>query len=100
MPSIDCRAIVLVAIACLASCTVSRPRLGDVPGSERDSIRVNPSRPTAGAREMLEKRVRDKRANAMLVATDDSWCVVDDEEFARIRIGDTVRCAWVASAPR
>jgi hypothetical protein len=85
------------AVLALVSCSVSRPQLGQVPGAERDSIRVNPSRATTGAREVMEKQVRFKRGSFTLVATDDSWCSVGEEEYARVRIGDRVRCGWVAA---
>jgi hypothetical protein len=89
--------VLLATCTAAASCTFSRPQLGAVPGSERDSIRVNPSRATTGAREVLEKKVRFKRGSYTLVATDDSWCTVGDEEYERVRIGDSVRCAWIAA---
>jgi hypothetical protein len=88
----------LATLALAAACTPSRPRLGDLPGAERDSIRVNPTRGTSSARGLVDKRVRAKRPITTLVAADDSWCVVGEEEFARIRIGDNVRCAWSAGA--
>jgi hypothetical protein len=92
-----CTLALLATLAASASCSFSRPQLGQLPGAERDSIRVNPSRATTGAREVMEKKVRFKRGSNTLVATDDSWCTVGDEEYARVRIGESVRCGWVAA---
>jgi hypothetical protein len=89
-------ALLATSMMMSASCSFSRPQFGQVPGTERDSIRVNPSRATTGAREVMEKKVRFKRGSLTLVATDDSWCTVGVEEYDRVRIGDSVRCGWVA----
>ncbi len=85
-----------LALAGGAACRPNRPALGDVPGSERtrDTLTGVPSRHTSSARETVEKKVDAKRAPRTLVATDNSWCTVDEEQFAQTKIGDLVTCAW------
>ncbi|HET7188531.1 MAG TPA: hypothetical protein VFI52_10265 [Gemmatimonadaceae bacterium] len=84
------------------ACRPNKPSLGELPGSARtrDSLMGLPPRRTATARETVEKRVDAKRAMNTLVAGDNSWCTVSDEQFAQTRIGDSVRCAWVPSSGR
>ena len=88
---------VLAALALTggAACRPNRPALGEIPGSERtrDTLTI-PARRSASARETVEKKVDAKRAPRTLVATDNSWCTVDEEQFAQTKIGDLVTCAW------
>lgn len=88
--------LVVLALAGGAACQPKRPALGQLPGSERtrDTLTGAPSRNTASARETVEKKVDGKRAPRTLVATDNSWCTVDEEQFAQTKIGDLVTCAW------
>ena len=85
----------LVALATLPACQPNRPAIGEIPGSERtrDTLTI-PSRRSASARETVEKKVDAKRAPRTLVATDNSWCTVDEQQFAQTKIGDLVNCAW------
>jgi hypothetical protein len=46
-----------------------------------------------GARE-TKKRVSAKDEPATLIATDRTQCVVDVDDFTRIRVGDEVACLW------
>jgi len=41
-----------------------------------------------------KKRVTAKDEPATLVATDRTQCIVDVDEFMRIRVGDEVACVW------
>jgi hypothetical protein len=94
-------ALLAIAAGSVAfACTPSRPRMGEVPGYPRDSLRSSPRRTSASAREVVEKRVVAKRPTSLLVAADESWCAVSDEEFAATKIGDRVRCAWVPATAR
>ena len=88
--------LVALALAGGAACRPNRPALGELPGSQRtrDTLTGVPSRNTASARETVEKKVDGKRAPRTLVATDNSWCTVDEEQFAQTKIGDLVTCAW------
>jgi len=41
-----------------------------------------------------KKRVTAKDEPATLVAADRTQCIVDVDEFMRIRVGDEVACLW------
>lgn len=41
-----------------------------------------------------KKRVSAKEEPATLVATDRTQCVVDVDDFMRIRVGDEIACLW------
>ena len=41
-----------------------------------------------------KKRVTAKEEPATLIATDRTRCVVDVDDFMRIRVGDEVACLW------
>lgn len=92
--------LVALALAGGAACRPNKPALGELPGSERtrDTLMGLPSRRSASARETVEKKVDAKRPPRTLVATDDSWCTVGEEQFAQTKIGDLVTCTWVKRA--
>ena len=94
--------IAALALLVTPACRPNKPALGELPGSTRtrDSLMGLPPRRTATARETVEKRVDAKRSMNTLVAGDNSWCTVSEEQFAQTKIGDWVRCAWVPSAGR
>ena len=85
------------ALSAAAACTHAPPKLGDNPATVLDSMRVGPRRPASSARDVVEKRVAGKRPPATLIAADSSWCTVSEREYHDTKIGDRVRCVWVAS---
>jgi hypothetical protein len=53
-----------------------------------------PGTSTVQAARETKKRVTAKDEPATLVATDRTQCIVDVDEFMRIRVGDEVACVW------
>ena len=53
-----------------------------------------PGASTVQAARETKKRVNAKEEPATLIATDRTQCVVDVDDFRRIRVGDEVACLW------
>jgi hypothetical protein len=60
-----------------------------LPGSGR-----RPTESTDASARDGKKRVSAKQEPSTLIAVDRTQCIVDAEDFRRIRVGDDVACVW------
>jgi hypothetical protein len=95
MPTIRLLAWSLL-VATTSACGVVRSspetRIPDdraLPGAAR-----RPSETTDASARDSKKRVSAKEEPSTLVAVDRTQCLVDAEDFRRIRVGDEVACVW------
>ena len=90
------RSLVVSLLVLAAACSSMRttpvhtiPTDRSMPGTAR-----RPSQPSdADAREN-KKRVTAKQEPVTLIAADRTQCLVDQEDFRRIRVGDEIGCLW------
>jgi hypothetical protein len=86
----------VVFLAALSACGVVRSTPVSSTPTDRPFPQpaARPGTSTVQAARETKKRVTAKEEPATLVATDRTQCVVDVDDFMRIRVGDEAACLW------